>query len=216
MLHVMTISQPAGSAQRAAGMAMLAAPVFVLLYGLIRLFGGRHGPSFGWSVGHLIFLVGIALFAPVVVELRRQVRRGSWLWKLLADLSALVAGLGLLAQFVQIVIDLMAGTRGGNSASMDAYFDRVQAIPGVEPAIYTVGPVLFYVGLLALAVLLAIQQPSRWTVAAAVLVGFGVMMPAISLDLIPVGAVLLLLGLAGPGVQLLRNYPSGTPRVAAL
>lgn len=216
MLLVMTMSQPAGSAQRAAGMAMLAAPVFVFLYGLIRLFGGQHGPSFGWTVGHLIFLVGLALFAPVVVELRRQVRRGSWHWKLLADVSALVAGLGLMAQFVQIVIDLMAGTQSGSRATMDAYFDRVQAVPGVEPAIYTVGPVLFYVGLLALSALLAIQRPNRWTIAAAVLVGVGVTLPAISLDLIPVGAVSLLLGLAGPGVQLLRNYPSGAPRVVTL
>ncbi|WP_344314538.1 hypothetical protein [Fodinicola feengrottensis] len=210
----MTNSQP-GSAQRAAGMAMLAAPVFVFLYGLVRLLGGRQGPGFGWTFGHLAFLVGLALFALVVLELRRQVTVGGGRWQLYGTVAAAVAGIGLLAQFGQILIDLMVGLQATTKTAMTTSFHQVDAIPGVVPAVYTVGPVLFYVGLLALVGLLAVRWPSRLTVASAVLVGIGVILPPIGLNLIPIAAVVLLVGLAVPGVRLLRgDAPTAAPRVA--
>jgi hypothetical protein len=92
----MTTTWPNGGVRRAAGMAMLAAPVFVFLYGVIRLLDSRHGPGFGWTMSHLFFLVGLALYVLVVAELRRQAHTTGWrVWA--ANATAATAWLGLLA-----------------------------------------------------------------------------------------------------------------------
>ncbi|WP_163507618.1 hypothetical protein [Fodinicola acaciae] len=211
----MTTTWPDGSARRAAGMAMLAAPVFVLVYGVIRLLDSGHGPGGLWTTSHLLFLVGLALFVLVVAELRRQARTAGWR-ALATDLTAIVAWLGLLASLVQVFLDLVVGLQSTSRAAMTAAFHRVQAIPGVELAVYLAGPVLFYVALVAFAVLLTARTDRRIAVVSAALIGAGAVLPGISLDLIPVAAGCLLAGLAPLGVRLLRSEVAtpATPRAA--
>jgi uncharacterized membrane protein YgdD (TMEM256/DUF423 family) len=96
---------------------------------------------------------------------------------------------------------------------MSAAFDQIQAIPGVELAVYVVGPVLFYVALVVFAVMLAAGRDRRIAIASAVLVGVGTVLPAVDLALIPLAAVCMLAGLAPLGVRLLRT-DAVTPRVA--
>ena len=53
----------------------------------------------------------------------------------------------------------MVGFRAADRGGMDALFLAVKAHPAVTPAVYTVGPLLFYVGLLALLMTAAIRRP---------------------------------------------------------
>lgn len=206
----MTTSWPNGTARRAAGMAMIAAPVFLLLYGLMGLLGGEPGPGIGWTMGHLLFLVGMLLYVLVVAELRRQAHTTGWrIWA--ANVTTAIAWLGLAAFLVQIFLDLTVGLQSANRAAMSAAFDRVQAIPGVELTVYILGPILFSVAMVVFAALLAVGR--RIAVASAVLISMGSLLPAISVGLIPVAAICVLAGLAPLGVRLLRT-DAVTPRAA--
>ncbi|MFF4670326.1 hypothetical protein ACFY1C_10680 [Streptomyces sp. NPDC001279] len=77
---------------------------------------------------------------------------------------------------------------------MSELFERVQDVPGVVPLVYTVVPMLFWLGLLALVTLLAVFRRDLvpgWTPP---LVLVATVLMAVSLDLLPVGG--LGLGLA--------------------
>jgi hypothetical protein len=99
--------------------------------------------------------------------------------------------LGLLAIAVQAAIDLVIGFRAADRAAMRVMDHQVQGHAGVTPAIYTVGPVLFYLGVVALVALLAVsRRAGAWT---PFVMLAGTIMPAINRDLIPVGACCFLL-----------------------
>lgn len=168
--------------------AFLAAPILMLVYGVIRLFDGHRGPGIGWTAGHFAYLAAAILFVPVCLELRRIAATSH---RRTADVLCSVSLLGLLAIAVQAAIDLVIGLRAADKAAMRVLGDQVQSHAGVTPAIYTVGPVLFYLGVVALVALLAVSRRAGvWT---PFVMLAGTLMPAINLDLIPVGACCFLL-----------------------
>jgi hypothetical protein len=168
--------------------AFLAAPILMLIYGLIRLFDGHHGPGLGWTAGHIAYLSAAVLFVPVCLQLRRIGATGH---RRTAGVLCSVALFGLLAIAVQAAIDLVIGFRAADKAAMRVLDHQVQSYPGVMPAIYTVGPVLFYLGVVALVAQLAVlRRAGVWT---PFVMMAGTVMPAINLDLIPVGACCFLL-----------------------
>jgi hypothetical protein len=171
------------------------APVLVLIYSLVRVLDGldgSHGPGLAWTAGHLAFLAALALFVPLVLELARRAsnRRAA------AGVAAF-ALLGVAAAVVQFGIDLVVGFVAADRAEMGALFDRIQEVPGVLPAVYTVGPTFFYVGLVALVVMEAVAGRIGWWSPA--LVVLGVAAVVISKDLLPLSALLNLAGLAPLG-----------------
>ncbi|MFC4586532.1 hypothetical protein [Sphaerisporangium corydalis] len=187
------------------GMAFSAAPLFVLVYGVVRLLDGldgARGPGTHWTAGHAAFLVGLLLFVPVVLGLRRPVAARAAGLRVTATVSAVVAVLGIAAAAGQVVIDLVVGLRAGGREEMNRLFEQVQAYPAVRPVFYTVGPVLFYVGLLALIVLVAGSRPRPVSGWSPVLVVAGTVMMAVDLDLIPLGAACYWLALAPLGWRL--------------
>lgn len=160
--------------------AFVAAPVCLAGYGLVRLAAGRNGPDAGWITGHLIFLAGLLLFVPVIDGLRRRSRS-----RLGGTVSAAITFTGLAAVIAQISIDLYVGFAAADKAAMSRMFTDVKSHAGVQPLVYTVVPLLFYVGLIALAALTMRPLGIALTVLSIVLM-------AADLDLIPLGAVVLL------------------------
>ncbi|MGN5632221.1 hypothetical protein [Streptomyces sp. AC154] len=166
------------------------APALMAGYGLVRPAGwavGDYGPGVWWSVAHLLFLAAVIAFVPVLLGLRPPggLRGG----RRLAFRMASGAGLlGAAAVAVQAVIDLVAGFVAADDRAMSDIFEKVQDVPGVMPVVYTVVPLLFWLGLLAL---FRRGEVPAWS---PLLVLAGVVMAAISLDLLAVGA--LCIGLA--------------------
>ncbi|WP_426367833.1 hypothetical protein [Streptomyces sp. E-08] len=175
--------------------AFTLAPLCMALYGVIRLTDSTHGPGLAWSVGHLALLASVSAFVPLMWSLRRWARAGRgaaarWF----ADAAAVAGLLGAAAAATQTVIDLVVGFLCADREAMDVLFEEVRSHAGVTPAVYTIGPLLFYVGLVLLSVqLAAIRRIALWR---PLVVIAGIAVAAMSLDLLPLAGVLLLLALA--------------------
>lgn len=187
----------AAGAQGAAGAtvktALLAGPALMAGYGAVRLVGravGEYGPGVWWTTAHLLFLAGALAFVPVFLGLRRLAgERG--VKRVAVEVAAWTGLLGTVAVVVQVVIDLAAGFLAADKQAMSEMFRRVQDVPGVMSLVYTVVPVLFWLGLLALVTLLAFLRRDLVRAWAPVLVLAGTVLMAVSLDLLPTGALCL-------------------------
>jgi hypothetical protein len=171
--------------------SLIGAPVCFFGYGVLRLLGkmdGRYGPGPDWQAAHIVFLVGLGLFVPAVLALGRALPDTR-----LRRITVVGTLVGVAASLAQIGIDIVAGALAQDKAGMNSITDRVGALPGAQLAFYQVGPQLMYVGLVVLAVLLARARVMPWWRAGLVLVG--VVLPAVSLDLLPIGAIGLLIAL---------------------
>jgi hypothetical protein len=84
----------------------------------------------------------------------------------------------------------VVGLRAADHAAMVTMFDRVRAIPGVMPVVYLAGPSLFYIGLSALVIHLAVARMTRAWVPAVFTAG--TLLPLVDKDLLPLGALCLL------------------------
>lgn len=185
--------------------AFVAAPAFLFCYGVIRLFNpNRGGPNLGWTSAHAAFLLGLLMFGPVLVELRRLAAEGSAGRARAGNVAFVVALVGLLCSVVQAGIDLVVGLIEPTHADMSRVFSKIKSFPGADQAIYTVGPILFFVALAVLAGLLAFGTPHRLPVWGAALVLVGVVLPSINLDLLSAGAICLAIAF----VPLLRRTAS--------
>ncbi|MCX4625721.1 MULTISPECIES: hypothetical protein [unclassified Streptomyces] len=181
--------------------AFTVGPLCMTAYGLIRLTDGEHGPGWSWSLGHLAFLAGVLCFIPIVLGMRRLAVRGRGpTGRGLAAAGTVTGLLGAAAVAAQAVIDLFAGFLGEDREAMREFFRRVKSHAGVEPAVYSVGPLLFYVGLLLLMTqLAALRRIAAWRPAAVVA---GIVATGISLDLLPLAGLLFLLAIAPLGRQI--------------
>jgi hypothetical protein len=159
----------------------LAAPALVLVYALSRVVDGvdgdRHnGPA--WDLGHLAFFVAVALFAVLAVALRALDRPAATPARILVD----VATIGVLAG-AGCFLWVIAG---------DLSEDFHSAAP-LPAALQLIGPLLFQAGLLVLLVRLVLAR--RLPVWSPVLVLLGFAAIGLNLDLLPLGAVLVLVAL---------------------
>ena len=163
-------------------LAALAAPLFLLAYGVFRYVDGRdgeHGPGVAWNIGHASFLAAFLCFAVVIVGMRRAVRSPS-IRRATATTTVTVLGLVGVAAFIRVILgDLFP----------DA--DDVLPLPGL---LHDVGPLLFLMGLIGLMIDVAIHEPHRIPVWAPLAVVGGFVAIAANLDLLPVAAGLFLVG----------------------
>ncbi|MEU1724703.1 hypothetical protein [Nonomuraea sp. NPDC005692] len=168
--------------------AFVAAPLLVLSYGVIRIvdgLDGSRGPGLAWTAGHLAFLAALALFIVIFREMWQMLGRNR-----IATTSLVVGLVGIACAAAQFVIDIVVGFMAADHDAMSPLFDQVQAVPGVSLAVYAAGPLLFYVAQLALVVQLAARrQVKLWT---PVLVMLDFAIPILEKDLIPLGAVCML------------------------
>ncbi|MFD7782893.1 hypothetical protein ACFV4Q_07360 [Streptomyces nojiriensis] len=167
--------------------AFVSAPLCMLAYGVIRLGDPDHGPGPAWTAGHLFLLAGVLQFALILPALHRLTGPARGAGRLGARAATLLGLTGTLAVAAQASIDLVVGLRAADRPEMARLFEEIQSHPGVLPAVYTVGPMLFYVGLLWLLVHLAVQRrASPWR---PVMVVLGTATTAAGLDLLPLGAL---------------------------
>ncbi|MEU6411504.1 hypothetical protein [Microbispora sp. NPDC046933] len=180
--------------------SLVAAPLLVGAYGVARMadgLDGSRGPGLAWTVGHLFFLAALVLFVRIFGRLRTMAGGG------VTATAGYAAGLaGAMALAAQFTIDIVVGFLSADHDAMGPRFDAVKAIPGVEPVVYTVVPLLFYAGMVTLVARLAAGRRVTWWSPALVLVQ--AVLPLVSKDLIPLGASLLLLAF----VPLLRLRPA--------
>jgi hypothetical protein len=169
----------------------LVAPLLLFAYGLLRFIDGldghrKNGPA--WDVGHVCFFVAMVLFAVLAAGVARTVRTAGGAHRYVADAALVAAVLGAAAFLWVITGDLFA------------------SFPSLPDALQAIGPALFQVGTLVLLIQLVIAR--RLPVWSPVLVGVGFGGIAVSLDLIPIGAILILVGLlpiARPQQRLVRT-----------
>ncbi|WP_309116138.1 hypothetical protein [Saccharothrix sp.] len=165
--------------------AYIAAPLLVLFYGLARMvdgFDGERGPGAAWTLGHLAFLAALLLFIRIFWDMAARIGpRALWV--------AAVATVGAVGFIGQFAVDVVVGLIASDHAGMAALSRQVREVPGVALFCYELAPYVFSVGQLTLVVMLALRKEVRvWT---PVLVFADLVMPIVSKDLIPVGAVLL-------------------------
>jgi hypothetical protein len=169
--------------------AFLAAPALLGAYGVIRIIDGldgSRGPGVAWTVGHLAFLAAMVLFVPIFLAMRRMAGRTA-----LATISMVSGIAGIVTLFIQFSIDIVVGFMAADREAMGDLFDQVQAVPGLEPIVYEGGPILFYLGQLVLVILLAVAGRVKfWT---PLLVLVDLILPFVDKDLIPIGAIFLLI-----------------------
>ncbi|MCI4064477.1 hypothetical protein MRQ36_18475 [Micromonospora sp. R77] len=164
--------------------AAVTASLLLLGYGILRLIdswdGARDKQGWAWLTGHSLFLLGVVLFGAVILGLRGLLLAASPRQRALTE-AATVTGLVGAAAFVRVILgDIFAGF--------------ADAVPPSD-VVLVGGPALFEVGLLVLLVRAALVQPRllpAWS-PGAVFVGFAAI--AVELDLLPIGAALVLAGL---------------------
>lgn len=143
-------------------------PSFLLAYGLLRLVDGLDGSHGpGWA-----WNVGHFFFLVAFLMF------GALIWKLRhASAVAATAGLAGCAAFLWVILGDLFGD-----------------LPGLPDPVMIAGPVLFQAGVLALLTVLAVRRSVPVWSPVLVLAGFVLFM--VNLDLLPLGALLLLAGLS--------------------
>ncbi|SCG43354.1 hypothetical protein [Micromonospora halophytica] len=168
----------AGSSLR---LPAVVAPLLLLVYGLFRFadgLDGDRGNGWAWDVGHVAFGLGILVFGALALRLRRVLLPAGWRAGLTVATAATLLG---AAGFLWVIVyDLFPG------------LEDVAVIPG---PVFLLGPALFELGLLALLVRAVLVRPRLLPPWSPVLVLVGFVAIAVELDLLPVGAALVLVGL---------------------
>jgi len=155
--------------------AAIAAPALMLFYGLCRWADGRDGDrgnGIAWDIGHVAFFIAFVLFAILAVRLRDWERRP----RVLIDLATAAALFGA-ACFLWVVTG-----------------DLFDSWPSLPSALEVVGPLLYQLGTLVVLVRLVVAGRLPWWSPMLVLIGFAAI--PISLDLLPVAALVIGVGLA--------------------
>ncbi|WKX69052.1 hypothetical protein [Streptomyces sp. XD-27] len=158
-------------------------PLLLLLYGVLRLIDGMdgdHGPGVAWNVGHTFFLVAFLLLGAFVVMLRSLIPAATIRMRTAAS-AAMVAGVFGAGCFVWVILgDLFSGL--------------AESAPLPGPLEFA-GPMAFQLGILTLLIMTASVRPRLLPVWSPALVFVSFILIAVSLDLIPLAAVVLMAGL---------------------
>ncbi|MET8463155.1 hypothetical protein [Micromonospora zamorensis] len=175
-----------------AALFVIAGPVGIAAYGLVRLWGrsdGVYGPGLDWQAAHLLGLAGMVCFVPAVLALAGLLPRSPWRTGVVA-----LTMVGLAATMVQFGADIVEGLLAADRAEMSALGADFKDIPGVEVAFYDVVPQFFFLGLVVLAGMLVARRRLPWWSVPLLVVG--IVAPAVTLNLLPIGGLCILAALA--------------------
>lgn len=181
--------------------AFVAAPAIWLVGWVAMRLRTTDGPGALWTTAHSVWIVTFALFGVVVVGISRLARSaGSRNGPLVA--VTVVALAGTVATAAQMVLDLVSGLGVADEAAMDARSDAMLSVPGLRLVCYALGPYVLYAGLVLLVVLATVRRVVRgWqlvaVLAAVAALGVGHGLPGVFRVVEGLGAVLLLVALAG-------------------
>ncbi|MFC3499514.1 hypothetical protein ACFOOK_00670 [Micromonospora krabiensis] len=189
---------------RAAKVALIAGPLALSGYGVARLIGrldDAYGPGLDWQVAHVLGLAGFLLFVPLVLALRTLTRSGP-----VRELAIGATLLGLAATVIQFGADIVLAAMAADKEELRDLQGDFSALPGLRPVVYDVGPLLFFVGIVVVAVLAARARRLPWWSPVVLLVA--VLLPPVNLDLMPLAGLLMLVALL-PGRNRSRKMPVG-------
>ena len=164
--------------------ATLGAPILLFLYGLLRLIDvivGNLSHGFAWDLGHVFFFLAFILFSSLIVGLRRLVPVKNTTTQVVTYLIMAASLFGAACFLWGILGDL---------------FERLQAVAPVPGPLKVAGPLLFQVGILALLIMLTAVRPRLLPVWSPILVLTGFLLFAVNIDLLPIGALFILIGLS--------------------
>ncbi|MCP9619315.1 DUF4386 family protein [Nocardia otitidiscaviarum] len=185
------------------GALLVSASLCISGYGVLRLIGradGQYGPGPDWQAAHLAGLLGMLLFVPIVLAMARLLPRS----RVRAATTAATL-IGLTAAVVQFCADIALAALAADKADLSRRADDFADLPGIRPAVYTVGPQLFFIGLIVLAALLAHHRLlPRWS---PLVVAVGFLLPSLTLDLLPVTGIGLAIALAPLTARRLTDRP---------
>lgn len=170
-------------------LALLAAPLAMTAYGIARIIGrldGHYGPGPDWQIAHLLGLAGMILFVPVILGLRRQLGTGR-------NLVTGITLIGLATTVVQFGADMLLALAATDRDDLRRLQQDFAALPAVQPTVYDVGPLLFFLGIVAMATMAAISHRLPWWSPATMLVA--VLLPVADLNLMPLTGLLMLAAL---------------------
>ncbi|TDB81391.1 hypothetical protein [Micromonospora sp. KC721] len=159
----------------------LAAPLLLLVYGLFRVadgLDGDRGNGWAWDVGHVAFGLGILCFAVLAVRLRGVLRPA-----------------GLRAMLETATVATLLGAAGFLWVIGYDLFPDLEDVAVIPGPVFILGPALFELGLLALLVRAVVVRPRLLPAWSPVLALVGFVAIAVNLDLLPLGAALVLVGL---------------------
>jgi hypothetical protein len=156
-------------------------------------------PGVWWTAAHAVWLVGFLFFGVMTLAMRRMAMPVTGGRRAVVEVAAGAGLVGVGANVVQLVVDLVAGFGAVDGGAMRAVVERVKSFPGVETVVYGAGAQLFFVALLVLAVMLAVLRRVTAVSAAVVVSGVAVLAVALLADgrgssLMAVGMALLWLG----------------------
>ncbi|WP_328471955.1 DUF4386 family protein [Actinoplanes sp. NBC_00393] len=171
--------------------ALYAAPLALTGYGVVRNVGKLddvYGPGFDWQLAHFLGLAGFVLFVPLVLGLRAMLPAGA-----VREVATGAALFGLVTSMVQFAVDIVQGFLAADKAELRSRQHDFSDLPGVQAVIYDFGPLFFFVGLVLMGVLAARARLLPWWSPALLLMA--VLLPIVSLDLMPLTGVLTLVAL---------------------
>jgi len=184
------------------GAAIGVAPMLVLGYAAVRLLDPGGRPGLAWTASHLLLLAAFVMFGLAIPGIGQTAARGGRTRRVVAVVTAVVAAVGVFCAFGQTLTDIAVGLIATDRAGMNVLFHQIHSYPGVGLAFGSIGPILFFVGLPALTALLAAARPPQMAAWGAVAVAVGALLPVATLDLLPLAAFLMTLGLAPLGWRL--------------
>ncbi|GAA0450765.1 hypothetical protein Aca07nite_55010 [Actinoplanes capillaceus] len=168
--------------------ALLLGPLAMTAYGITRIIGrldDQYGPGADWQLAHLFGLAGMLLFIPIIRHLRAHTRPGP-----LRETVTAATLLGLAASIIQFSADITQAAIAADRTELRSLQHGFTDLPGVQLAIYDIGPQLFFIGIVILA---ALTEPLPWW--SPVLLLTAVLLAAVDLNLLPLTGLLMLAAL---------------------
>lgn len=141
------------------GIFAIAGPLSLVIgYAILMARSGR-GPDFGWFLSHVFLLIGVALMIPTIIGIRIHLIKNTGAAADIGMVLAFVGGLTLIGQFA---MDLVVGVLAADQSQMIDLFKRLSSAPIIALPFQSVGPILFYSGLLFLTSLLWKNSVISW------------------------------------------------------
>ena len=141
------------------GIFTIAGPLSLVIgYAILMARSGR-GPDLGWFLSHVFLLIGVALMIPTIIGIRIHLIKNTGAAADIGMVLAFVGGLTLIGQFA---MDLVVGVLAADQSQMIDLFKRLSSAPIIALPFQSVGPILFYSGLLFLTSLLWKNSVISW------------------------------------------------------
>ncbi|PWB69893.1 MAG: hypothetical protein C3F07_18295 [Anaerolineales bacterium] len=189
------------------GVSTILAPFGFAAGWLILTQRTEQGPNAGWSLSHVLFLLGVLLFIPAIAGFSRLINKtkpGA------ADIGKGLAQIGLLALTGQFAIDLAVGQLANDAPGLSSMLGTVYASPLIMLS-FQITAILFYVGLFMLTLVsIRLGIVPQWAGILTIIGIIGVVGGSFSNLSITIllGFVVLGVGLAPIGLEIFRQ-PDG-------